>query len=114
MQAKVVERIRRNFCVDFFCFENPAVYEKMWEKFVEPDRPQMTIWRVLIAGWIPNSTDTHSEFVILVSFPLQQLLNVTLYCFFYGFLKSRAEFCRAEHKYSITVSTVHIAGRITK
>jgi hypothetical protein len=59
----------------FFFFENSAVYEIMCENIVQPGRPQMTIWRVRITRWIPKATDTHSEYVILISFPLQQLLN---------------------------------------
>jgi hypothetical protein len=35
----------------------------------------MTTWRMRIACWIPKATDTHSEYVILVAFPLQQLLH---------------------------------------
>jgi len=30
-------------------FENLAVYEIMWKSSVEPDTPQMTIWRMRIA-----------------------------------------------------------------
>jgi hypothetical protein len=29
----------------------------------------MTIWRMFIAGWIPKTTATHSEYVTLISFP---------------------------------------------
>ena len=32
----------------------------MWNNIVEPGRPQMTIWRMRIACWIPK---THSECV---------------------------------------------------
>jgi len=32
----------------------------------------MTIWRMRIACWITQTTDTHSEYVILIAFPLQQ------------------------------------------
>jgi len=32
----------------------------MWKNIVDPDRPQMTIWRKRIACWIPKATDTHS------------------------------------------------------
>jgi hypothetical protein len=39
----------------------------MWEIKVELGRPQMTIWPT------PKSTDTHSEYVITVAFPLQEL-----------------------------------------
>jgi hypothetical protein len=28
-----------------------------------------------IARWIPNSTNTHSEYVIVIAFPLQQWLH---------------------------------------
>ena len=42
---------------------------------VEPGRPQMTIWRMCIACWVPKATNTHSEYVILIAFPLQQLLH---------------------------------------
>ena len=35
----------------------------------------MTIWRMRIASWTPKATNTHSEYVILISLPLQQLLH---------------------------------------
>jgi hypothetical protein len=44
----------------------------MWKNIVEPDRPQMTIWRVCIAVWIQKVTHTHLEYVALLAFPLQQ------------------------------------------
>jgi hypothetical protein len=47
----------------------------MWKIFVEPDRPQRTEWRMRIAYWIPESTNTHTECVILIVFPLQQWLH---------------------------------------
>jgi len=31
-----------------------------------------TIWRMRIASWVTKATDTHSEYVILIAFPLQQ------------------------------------------
>jgi len=34
-------------------FENREI---MWKNMEEPDRPQMTIWRMRIACWIPKST----------------------------------------------------------
>jgi len=54
----------------FFSFENHAVYEIMWANIAQPKRPQMTIWRMRITYWIPVSTDTQSEYVILTDFPL--------------------------------------------
>ena len=47
----------------------------MWKNNVEPVWPQMTIWRMRIARLIPKATNTHSECVILIAFPLQQRLN---------------------------------------
>jgi len=44
----------------------------MWKNVAEPDRPQMTIWRMRVAWWIPKATDTHSEYVVLIAFPLHQ------------------------------------------
>jgi hypothetical protein len=44
----------------------------MWKNNVKPGRPQVTIWRMRIACWIPKSTNTDSEYVILTAFPLQQ------------------------------------------
>jgi hypothetical protein len=56
-------------------FENRSVCEIMWQNFVEPDRSQITIWSVRITCWVPKGTNTHSEYVILIAFILQQLLN---------------------------------------
>jgi len=45
-----------------------------WVKnIVEPDRPQMTIWR--IACWVTKAANTHSECGMLVRSPLQQLVH---------------------------------------
>jgi len=33
----------------------------MWKNTVQPDRPQMAIWRMRTACWIPKATDTHSQ-----------------------------------------------------
>jgi len=39
-----------------FFSENRAFYEIMWKNIVQPDRPQMTIWRMRIACWIQTRT----------------------------------------------------------
>ena len=38
----------------------------MWKNMVEPDVPQIIIWRTHTACWIPESTNTHLEYVILL------------------------------------------------
>jgi hypothetical protein len=35
----------------------------------------MAIWRMRTVRWIIEATDTHSEYVILIAFPLQQWLH---------------------------------------
>ena len=35
----------------------------------------MTIWRMRFSYWITKTTKTHSEYVILSAFPLQQRLQ---------------------------------------
>jgi hypothetical protein len=55
--------------------ENRAVYGIIWKNSVEPGRRRLTIWRMRTACWLPKATDTHSECVILIAFPLQQWLR---------------------------------------
>jgi len=68
------ERCRENQNTHFVFnnpfFENRAVYEIMWKNTVEQGRPQMAIWRMHIACWIPKATNTHLEYVIFIAFPL--------------------------------------------
>jgi len=49
----------------------------MWKKTVQPDRPQMTMsyGACAFAYWIPKATNTHSEYVIVIAFPLRQWLQ---------------------------------------
>ena len=47
----------------------------MWKNFEQLGRPQMTIWRMRIACWTPNATNTLSTCVILIAFPQQQWLH---------------------------------------
>jgi len=47
----------------------------MWENTVDPGMPQMTAWRLRIATCMPEATSTHSEYVILIAFQQQQLLQ---------------------------------------
>ena len=46
-----------------------------WKNPVEPNRSQITIRRMHFARWIPKATNTHSEYLILIAFPLQQWLH---------------------------------------
>jgi len=56
----------------FFGVENRVINEILWKNTVELDTPQMTIRRMRIACWVAKATNTHSEYVMLIAFPLQQ------------------------------------------
>jgi len=56
-----VEKIKTNILCSEMFSENRAVYELMWKIVVEADRPQLTIWRMLIACWIPKATHKHTH-----------------------------------------------------
>jgi len=71
LRTKVVEKIGTHILcpVSFFFFFNRAVCEIMWINVLEWDRPQMTIWHMSIACWIPRATNKHLGWG---AFPLQQ------------------------------------------
>ena len=68
------ENQNTHFVFSNFFSENRAVYEIMCKNTVQPGRPQMTIWRMRVACQIPKDT-THSEYVIIIAFPVQQWLH---------------------------------------
>jgi hypothetical protein len=59
---------QNTFYAQLLSFENRAVYEIVLKKDYTADIIQC----MCIACWIPKSTDTRSEYVILINFPLQQ------------------------------------------
>jgi len=48
---------------NIFLFENRAIYEITWKNVVDRGGPQMTIWLMSFACWIPETTNTHTEAV---------------------------------------------------
>ena len=72
--TKVVEKIKTRILLSVI-FLNCAVYEVMWKNTVELDRPQVTVWHMCIACWIPKTTNTHSEYVVFIAFRLQKWLK---------------------------------------
>jgi len=50
----------------FFSSENRAVYEIMGKYTVEQGRPQMIIWGMSIACWIPKATNIHRLLYLLL------------------------------------------------
>ena len=49
-------------------FPKIVPFVRHWKNTVQPDRPQKKIWRMGIARRIPRTTNTHSEYVILIAF----------------------------------------------
>jgi len=81
---ELVQKIKTHLSVLILFFGNRTLYDVKGKKFIERGRPQMTIWRMRIACWITKSTNTHSEYEILMAFPVQTMvarrrLIVTLY-----------------------------------
>jgi hypothetical protein len=79
----------------------------MWQDMVEPDGPQMTVWRMRIACLISKAANTHSEYVILIVFTLQQLLHerasLLRYTYMAGHVWSTFSFCK-----SLSIAFCHI------
>jgi len=40
----------------------------MWKNMLESERPEITICRMHIVGWITNAKNTHSEYVYILFF----------------------------------------------
>jgi len=59
---KIVEKIETHILcsITFFFFTKIAPFMRFCENVVEPDRLQMTIWRMRILCCIPMATNTHS------------------------------------------------------
>jgi hypothetical protein len=60
---------------NLFLFPKILPYIRWWKNIVEPGRPQITIGRMRIARWIHKAINTHTEYVIVIDFPLQQWLG---------------------------------------
>jgi len=61
--------------------EYRAVYDVKWKNIVQQDRPRTTIWCMRIACCITKATNTHSVYVTIIAFPLQQWLRYTPQCY---------------------------------
>jgi len=52
---------QNTFYVKQLFFFSIMLFLKMWKNKIEPDRTQMTIWRMRIACFIPKTTNTHTN-----------------------------------------------------
>jgi len=76
-------------------FEIRAVYKIMWKKYGRAR--QATDGNILrymrTACWILKATNTHSEYVILIAFPLQQLFQECPSLLRYTYIACHASVC---------------------
>jgi hypothetical protein len=61
--------------LNYIFYKNHAICEIMWKNAVQPNRPQMIMWRMHSACWIMKATETRLEYVLLVAFSWQQWLR---------------------------------------
>ena len=83
----------------FFFFENLVAYEKIWKNIVQPDRPQVTIWRMRIACWIPKATNTHT------------LSLYNIHCFIITFIMTYLSWSCATC-WAVPVSRIQISSKV--
>jgi hypothetical protein len=75
---KICKKESKTFYVQNFSFlENRTFCEVTWNSNLEPDRPQMTIWRTRIACRLRKATNIPSDYAIFIAFPLQIWYTLT-------------------------------------
>ena len=82
-QTEVVEKIKTSILFSVTFFRKSCRLCDNVEKYFRAGRPQMAIWHMRIACWMPKATNTHTHThththtgcVILIAFPLQQWLH---------------------------------------
>ena len=73
--TKYAETIKtHNLYSIIFFWKSCRLWDNVGKNIVQPDRPQTTIWRMRIACRIPKATNTHSRYLIIIAFLLQQRL----------------------------------------
>ena len=58
---------------NYFSFRTSCPLRDNAENIAEPVRPQITIWKMHFACWIPKSTDSHLEYLKKKSSPVTGL-----------------------------------------
>jgi hypothetical protein len=76
---RVVKKVQTHIVLRCM-LSNFFFYWQLWHlwdnvvRYCRGGRPQISVWPMRIACWIPKAINTHSEYVILIAFPLQQCL----------------------------------------
>jgi len=67
LSDKFVEKIKPHSLYSMIFLINPAVCEIMWKNIVQSEMPQVK-WSMRTSRRIPNGTNIHSEYVIILHF----------------------------------------------
>jgi len=76
-QTKVVENIKTRFMFNNFFLRKSC---RLWDNVEKYSGARQAandniVWHMHVVCWITKATDAHSEYVILIAFPLQQGLH---------------------------------------
>jgi len=108
--TRVVEKNKTCNSGSITSFSNIVLFMRYVEKYLEPDRPKMTIWCMHIACWMPKATNTHSEYVILIVVPLQERLHEHVLVLLYTYVTCLVYFIFAF--FGLQTVTRNILGRM--
>ena len=88
ISGKVVQKIKTRILCSKTFPENRAIYEIMWEKYgrARQATDDNVVGYLHFTCWIIKATDTHSAYVILLDFPLQQWLHESAYVLHYTYI----------------------------
>jgi len=77
----------------------------MCSNTVEPERPQMTIWRMHLACWRTKATDAHSDYVVFIALPQQQWLHEHVPVLRYAYKSCLVMYC---WRWQLPVTVIHV------
>jgi len=80
-QTNVAEKIQNTlFMFSNFFSENRALYENV-RKYCGTAKAQLTIWRLCLSYWISKATNTHSQYVMFIFFPYDNVCTDVPRCY---------------------------------
>ena len=93
-QTKVVQKIKTHILCSVNVFRKSCCLRDNVEKNIALwGRPQMTLWRMRNACWIPKAINPLSQYVTLTAFSLQNWLHERTAMFRYTYIACLESFC---------------------
>jgi hypothetical protein len=106
-QTQVVEKIKTHALRSILFVLNRAGYEIMWKYILQPDNPQMILWRISCADGYLRLQNTHSEYVLHIAFPLQQWFQKRVSVLRYTYIAGPVTFSRRCELHSSGMTPSH-------